>query len=365
MNPHPLFCPNPECASRGLHHAGNLVVHDSLRERWRCRTCKKTFSVRQGTPFHGLKTDPQTVVLILTLLMWGCPLQAIVHAYGYDERTVASWQRKAGQHCQAVHDALVRQAALPLQHIQADEVRVKMQKRLVVWLAMAICVPTRLWLGGVASPQRDKHLLRALARLVASCALPSPLLLVTDGWRGYVEAWQKAFRTPVPTGKPGSPRRVAWKQVAIAQTVKAYERGRCVGIGVCRIVGDTLQVARLLPAEQVLNTAYIERLNATFRQRLCGLTRRGRALLRKPQTLTAAMYLLGCLYNWCTPHQSLSKDGPTTPAMAAGLTNHVWSVGELLCFRIPLSPFVPKKKRGRKPKQQQRLFTTSCGATSI
>ena len=357
MNPHPLFCPNPACPSRGLHKEGNIAIHDSLRERYRCRTCKKTFSARQGTPFHGLKTDPKLVVLILTLLMHGCPLQAIVAAYGFDERTVASWQHKAGQHCQAVHDALVTASPRNLGQVQADEVRVKMQQR-IGWLAMAICVPTRLWLGSVASEHRDKHLLRTLAHLVAACAQTAPLLLVTDGWRGYVEAWQKAFRTPQPTGKRGRPPLVACKDVAIAQTVKAYERGRCIGIGVCHLCGDTQQIARLLPAVQVLNTAYIERLNATFRQRLCGLTRKGRCLLRQPQTLNAHVYLLGCLYNWCTPHQSLSKDAPCTPAMAAGLAKHVWSVGELLCFRVPPPPFVPPKKRGRKPKQEQRLFTT-------
>ena len=358
MNPHPLFCPNPECSSRGLQHQGNIVVHDSLRDRWRCRTCKKTFSARQGTPFHGLKTDPKIVMLILTLLMNGCPPQAIVRAYGYDERTVASWQHKAGQHTEAVHAALVTSVPMDLRHVQADEIRVKMQKRLVLWLAMAICVPTRLWLGGVVSQHRDKPFLRALACLVAACAQTSPLLVVTDGWRGYAEAWHKAFRTPQPTGKRGRPPLVAWKQVAMAQTVKAYDRGRCIGVGVCRLFGDTSQIARLLPAQQVLNTAYIERLNATFRQRLSALTRKGRALLRKPETLTANMYLLGCFYNWCTPHQSLSKDAPCTPAMAAGLTNHVWSVGELLCYRVPPPPFVPPKKRGRKSKQEQQLFTT-------
>lgn len=358
MNPHPLFCPNPDCPSRGIHNAGNIRVHQSERERFRCRVCKKTFCERQGTPFFGLKTDPVTVVLILTLLTYGCPLQAIVHAYGYDERTIAAWQDKAGAHCQQVHEALVTQSSLDLQHVQADEVRVRLQRGVVLWMAMAICVPTRLWVGGVVSAHRDKHLLRSLARLVAACAQKRPLLLVTDGWRGYVEAWQKAFRTPQRTGRQGRPRLLAWANVALAQTVKAYERGRCVGIGVCHLQGACCQISRLLPAAQVLNTAYIERLNATFRQRLCGLTRRGRCLLRKPHTLTARMYLVGCVYNWCTPHESLSQDALCTPAMAAGLTHHVWNLGELLCYRVPLSAFVPPKRRGRKPKQEKQLVTT-------
>ena len=357
MHPHPLFCPNPECPSRGVTDAGNLRVHDSLRNRWRCRTCKKTFSARQGTPFHGLKTDPALVALILSLLVNGCPLRAVVVTYGFDERTVAAWQHIAGQHCQAVHHALVTSVSMDLQQVQADEVRVRLQRRVVLWMAMAICVPTRLWLGGVVSAHRDKHLLRSLARLVAACAQTKPLLLVTDGWRGYVDAWRKAFRTRQRTGKRGQPRLQAWTQLTIAQTVKMYERGRCVGVGVCRFWGDTAWVVRLLPAKQILNTAYIERLNATFRQRLCGLTRKGRALLRQPATLTTRMYLLGCVYNWCTPHQSLSHKEACTPAMAAGLTTHVWSLSELLCFRIAPAPFVPQKKRGRKPKQDKLLVT--------
>ena len=80
----------------------------------------------------------------------------------------------------------------------------------------------------------------------------------------------------------------------------------------------------------VINTAYIERLNATFRERLASLTRRGRALARRTGTLQHGMYLIGTVYNFCTPHASLSAAGSTTPAMAAGITDHCWSVQELL-----------------------------------
>jgi len=350
VNPQPLFCPNIDCASRAVQNAGNIRVHDSLRNRWRCKTCHKTFSGRQATPFYNLKTAETTVVLVLTLLAWGCPLQAIVAAFGYDERTVATWQERAGTHCQAVHAATVMARPMDLQQVQADEMRVKMQKRLVVWMAMAICVPTRLWLGGVLSPSRDKHLLRALAAQVKACARFGSLLLVSDGLKSYVDAWQKAFRTPVYTGKRGHPKLVAWPAVVIGQMLKRYDKGRVVGIEQRWVQGTRDTLRAWLPEGFILSTAYIERLNATFRARLCCLVRRGRALGRKPQRVTAAMYLLGCLYNFCTPHQSLSQDGARTPAMAAGLSEHVWSVGELLCYRIAPPPFVEKKRSGRKPK---------------
>ena len=350
MNPHPLFCPNLDCPSRGVQNAGNIRVHDSLRNRWRCTTCKKTFSGRQGTPFFGLKTAEATVVLVLSLLGWGCPLQAIVAAFGFDERTVACWQERAGEHCQAVHAATVTAQPMDLQQVQADEIRVKMQKRLVVWMAMAICVPTRLWLAGVVSASRDKPLLRALAAQVKACACLEPLLLVTDGLNSYVDAWQKAFRTPVYTGKRGHPTLLAWPAIVIGQMLKRYDKGRVIGIEQRWVQGSKDSLGRLLPEGFILSTAYSERLNATFRARLCYLVRRGRSLARKPQRLTRAMYLLGCLYNFCTPHQSLSQEGARTPAMAAGLTGHVWSVGELLFYRIAPPPFIAKKRRGPKPK---------------
>src|ERR1041385_9556503 len=125
MDPQPLFCPNLDCPSRGKVGAGNLRIHDSLRNRWKCRVCKKTFSGRTGTPFYGLKTDPKIVVCVVTLLAFGCPLQAIVAAFGLDERTVADWQERSGTHCQQVHHHFLRTRPLDLEHVQADELYAK------------------------------------------------------------------------------------------------------------------------------------------------------------------------------------------------------------------------------------------------
>ncbi len=142
----------------------------------------------------------------------------------------------------------------------------------------------------------------------------------------------------------------------IAQMVKQYKKGRVVGIDQRLIQGTLPELMGLLPEECKISTAYIERLNATFRARCHSLVRRGRGLARQAGTLQSGMYLVGCLYNFCTPHQSLQReDGAYTPAMAAGLTNHLWSVGELLSYRFAPPPFVAKKKRGRKPKSEARL----------
>jgi hypothetical protein len=110
----------------------------------------------------------------------------------------------------------------------------------------------------------------------------------------------------------------------------------------------------------VINTADIERLNATFRERLAPLARRCRALARHTLTLQHGMYLIGTVYNFCTPHASLSDAGVATPAMAAGITNHCWTVRELLSFHVPLSRWAPPKRRGRPSQALQRRIERWC-----
>jgi hypothetical protein len=110
----------------------------------------------------------------------------------------------------------------------------------------------------------------------------------------------------------------------------------------------------------VINTAYIERLNATFRERLAPLARRCRALARHTLTLHEEMFLVGTAYNFCTPHASLSQAQKTTPAMAAGLTDHCWTMRELLSFQVPLSRWAPPKRRGRPARALQHLIERWC-----
>ncbi len=89
--------------------------------------------------------------------------------------------------------------------------------------------------------------------------------------------------------------------MVIAQRVKQYTKGRVTGIEQRLLVGTLPQLMALLPQECKISTAYIERVNATFRARCYSLVRRGRALARQTSTLQSGMYLVGCLYNFCTP----------------------------------------------------------------
>lgn len=372
MNPQSVFCPNIDCPARGQQGQGNISVHSQQEKRYVCKVCEQTFSATKGTLFYRLRMDSVQVMLVITLLAYGCPVPAIVKAFGFDERTVKNWWQRAGKHCQQVHEHLVEERQFDLAQVQADEIKAKVQGG-SVWMAMAMMVPTRLWLGGVTSPRRDLALIRQLVAKVRSMALCRPLLLAVDGLVSYVGAFQTAFRTPLPRfGQPGRPQLVAWPDIVIVQVVK---HRTAAGLDIVRRIaqGAAPMMADLLQCSQGgggINTAYIERLNATFRQRLACLARRTRHLVHEQATLTAGMYVVGCFYNFCDEHESLRQRlwlprgryhwVRRTPAMAANLTDHCWTPAELLTFSVPPPTWTPPPRRGRRSKQLQTLIARWC-----
>jgi transposase-like protein len=361
MDPTTTFCPNQHCPARGQTGQGNIGIHSQKEQRFICHACHKTFSARKGTVFYRLRTSAETVVLVVTLLAHGCPVQAIVAAFGFDERTVAAWEARAGRQGQAVHEHLVEQPR-DLGHVQADELRVKTQGG-IVWMALAMMVQTRLWLAGEVSAHRDMPLIRQLIEQARRCAAHRPLLCCTDGFVAYIRAIRETFRVPQRTGAQGRPRLRPWRNVCIAQVVKRYAQRRVVAVEQRIVEGTPARVETLRRrshGDGVINTAYIERLNATFRERLASLTRRGRALARRMVTLQHGMYLIGTVYNFCTPHASLSAAGATTPAMAAGITDHCWTVQELLSFPVPPPRWTPPSQRGHRSQAWQRLIARWC-----
>lgn len=362
MTPQEEFCPNMNCPDRGKTGKGNIVCHSQKEKRCKCKTCGKTFTVTKGTALYRLKKDAELFVIVVTLLAFGCPVQAIVHAMGLDERTVRSWWVKSGEQSERVHESVIGKSQLDLVHVQADEIKVKTRGG-TIWMALAMMVSTRLWLGGVVSPKRDKGLIEQLVAKIRQVALCRDLLLAVDGLASYVKAFQKAFRSPYHDGKKGRPRLIAWQGIHIVQVVK--QRAPKPFTIIRRIVqGCEETIHRLLQRSgggTVINTAYIERLNATFRQRISSLTRRTRHAARQQQTLHASMYLVGTVYNFCVPHHSLrlpvwltstrKQWVHRTPAIATGLTDHIWTIEELMTFKVAPVPYVPPKRRGRPPKK--------------
>lgn len=352
MNPHAVFCPNLACPARGRMDAGNIWIHGRTPPRYRCTVCGTTFSPRAGTLYYRRSTDEATITCILTLVAYGCPPPAITAAFGVQRQTVAGWTDAAGGQCEAVHHHRVGQPR-DLGAVQADEMRVKQQGR-IVWLAMAMQVLTRLWLGGAVSVRRDGALIARVCALIRACALPAPLLVCVDGFAAYVRQVRRMARSPVPRdGKRGRCRLSAWPGLVIAQVVKQRADRRVTGV-TRRIAHGSRRWARRLLNGGTIQTAYIERLNGTFRARLASLARRTHGLGRTVARLEAGMWLVGAVYNFATPHGGLPHNA--TPAMAAGITDHVWSMDELLHYRVPPARWQPPTKWGRRTKAEAALI---------
>ena len=351
-----------DCPARGQLGEGNIRIHCRKRARYRCRVCRKTFSNRAGTIFFRRRTDEDTITRVVTLVSHGCPVPAIEVAFEMQAQTVRDWLEAAGAHTEAVHQAEVVQPR-DLHQVQADEIHVKTQAG-VLWMALAMMVSTRLWLGGAISTRRDRDLIGRLVALVVACASYAPLLFVTDGLKTYIDVVRKAFRTR-QTGTGGRPRLVGWPDLAIAQVVKQYA-GRAVTGTIHRLVHGSVEVFLTLlwstEGCQVLNTAFIERLNGTFRSRLAVLGRRTRCGARRAATVARGMYLVGTVYNFCCVHTSLTRAAGRcqTPAMAAGITDHVWTVGELLRYRVSPPRWEPRRRRGRRSRELQALIDRWC-----
>ena len=307
---------------------------------------------------EGLRTPAEVVMRVIILLSYGCPIQAIVHAYEVDERTVAEWQKRAGKHCQQIHQAIVEQGRVDAHHVQVDEIRVKGYK-MIAWMGLAIDVSTRLWMAGVVSRERDKALAdHMLQQVRACCQGVGALLICTDGWAAYPNSIKRAFREKVKkTVGRGRACLVVWPELCMATVIKHVKHKRVVEITRKMTLGTLEQAQQLLQATlggSELNTAFIERFNGTMRERLASLTRTCRHAAHRLQTIEAGMYLIGCTYNFCFPHHELStskhRGHPCTPALAAGLTDHIWSVSELLQYKIAPTPWVKPKRVWRRAK---------------
>jgi hypothetical protein len=279
--------------------------------------------------FYGLRTNETTVSQVVTLLVYGCPCQAIVAAFGLDERTVMDGQHRAGNHARSVHEAHIQ--PLELQQVQADEMRIKLQGHGVLWVAMAIMVSTRLWLGAMVSEQRDSQLIGKLAALVRCWARKVALYITFDGFAAYRDAFERVFSDKGP-GLWGRTVKCVWPCLILAQVVKhtangAFRLTRSVLRGSCTML---VRLRTMTQLHGTINTAFIERLNGTFRAYLAPLVRRTHGLVRTQRTVIDAVFLLGGVYNFCRVHSTLKH---STPAMAAKLTHHVWSITDLLWFR--------------------------------
>jgi transposase-like protein len=356
-------CPHQHCPARGQTGQGHIGIHARQDKRCICHACHQTCSARTGTVCSRLRTSAETVVIVVPLLAHGWPVQAMVAALGFDERTVAGWWARSGRQGQAGHASLGEHPR-DVGQGQADALRVKQQGGRV-WRALAMLGQTRLGLGGAGSEQRALPLIRRRIARVRRWAARRPLVGCPEGVVAYSRAMRETLRAPVQTGQGGRLRLRRWRQVLLAPVVKRYERRRVVETDRRLVEGTPARVATLQRRSQGdggIHTAYMERLNATCREHLAPLARRCRALARHTRTLHEGMFWVGTVSNFCTPHARLSSAQQTPPAMAAGITDHGWTLHALLSFAVPPSRWAPPKRRGRPSRALQHLMARWCAS---
>src|SRR5215212_8727663 len=332
MRPELIVCLNAACGA-----SERIGVHSHQERRYICHRCGRTFSETTGTLLYGLHHPAWLVIVVLTLLAFGCPVPAIVAAFALDERTVADWQQKAGSHARAVQAELVCAGQVDLGQVQADELYVKTQVG-PVWMATAMCVFSRLFVWGAVSAHRDERLLTPVLTQVRAAGRGQAILFAVDGLASYPTTILKVFRDPERTGRRGRPRLIVWADLHIVQVVK-HRSGKTVTAITRRVAYGSGHAAQEIMATTqglvgVINTAYVERLNATLRTWMPALTRRSRTPARDIALLEARLFWTGVVYNFCHVHASLQR----TPAQAADLTDHCWSVEELIRHGGPCRP---------------------------
>jgi IS1 family transposase len=269
-----------------------------------------------------------------------------------------------------LHDLHLRQVQLDelyavLSALKAGEVSedeaIERLSRSPQWVWVAMDPESKLLLTidvgerTLAMAQRFVHHVTQV--LAPDCA---PLFL-TDGFREYLTAllthfghWVQPPRRQAKGPMP-KPRWMPLPQLLYAQVVKTTRRRRLVRIS-RRVVFGTLEaVEQVLAASGwQINTAFIERVNLSIRQHVAALGRRVATLCKGEDGLHQQLALYHCYYNFCLPHASLRQPlpqpeptngtgaakvwRPCTPAMAAGLTDHVWSLKEVLLYRVPPWP---------------------------
>jgi IS1 family transposase len=369
------FCPNANCAYRGWVDWGNLCAngHPSGGP-WRqcyCTACEGYFLETHGTPVHGKRVAPDLLVWAVGALAEGLGIRAVARVFAVDPNTVLAWLLEVADHLKAFSPYFLRDVRVT--QVQLDELYALLSavKDGEVSEAEAIARLERSpqWVWGAMDP--ESKLLLALAvgertlamaqrvvhQVVQVLAPGCVPLFLTDGFKEYTTAllthfgqWVQPSRRQAQGPAP-KPRWMPLPQLLYAQVVKTVRRRRLVRVR-HRVVFGTLEAINdvLAPHGWHINTAFVERLNLSIRQHVAAVGRRVSTLCKGEDGLRQQLVVFQVYYNMCLPHASLRQPVPTngagsatlwrpcTPAMAAGLTDHVWTLREVLLFRVPPWP---------------------------
>jgi IS1 family transposase len=373
------FCPDQDCAYHGWLGRGNIRSNGHPGgQTWRqlqCVSCEGYFSETTGTMFHGKRSSPDLIVRVIACLAEGLGIRGTARVFEIDPNSVLQWLVEATEQLQAFSAYFLPD--LHLNQVQLDELYATLSavrdgerseadaiERLStspLWVWTAIEPESKLMVGlhvgdrGLAMAQAMLH--QITQRLAPGC-LP---LFLSDGNPNYLPAivshlghWVQPPRRHNRGPRP-KPRWMALPGLLYAQVVKRMRRRRIVEVIHRVVIGTHATVhAVLVPCGWQINTAIVERLNLSLRQRVAAMRRRSATSCKSATGLTQPLILFQVYHNFILSHASLrlplaepvptNGSGsakvwqPRTPAMAAGLTDHVWSLREVLMFRVPPWP---------------------------
>ena len=297
-------------------------THRNGLRRFRCPKCKRTFTEPHTRMLDTMYIPQEKAVLATRLLLEGNSIRSTERCTGIDRTTIATMLVRAGERCEKLlADKIVN---LKVRDVEADEIwgYVGMKERAKAnlynaadtlgdaYTYVAMERNSKLILAWHLGKRNRQDTLQFIVRLRR--ATEGKFQLTTDGWPSYPDAVERVF---------GS-------DIHYAQLIKVYAASRD---GEQRYspaeVVDVEVVPRAgMPDYERICTSHIERQNLTMRMQIRRLTRLTNAFSKKLENLRAAIALHFAYYNFCRVHSSLR----VTPAMEAGLTDHVWSLSELL-----------------------------------
>jgi hypothetical protein len=285
---------------------------------YRCLDCNRFFSERRFTGYSGLKLAPEKIVQIVNCLVEGVSIRATARLVGVEKRTVSRVMLHAAAICQRVMDERLRN--LRGRYWQADELWSFCGKKEQnctfeekhngghvgdTWVFLVTDAESKLVPSFVVSPDRG---LPAAERLMTDLAerLAVRPQITSDGLRSYIWGVERAFGMDCDYG----------------MLIKSYaERD-----GRLELTGAQPRPISGRPEIENISTSYAERNNLNCRTFLRRLTRLTNAFSKRVENLVAALWLYLCHYNFVRIHGSLR----VTPAMAAGVADHLWTTEELL-----------------------------------
>jgi hypothetical protein len=372
-------CPDPDCAYHGWRGRGNIRANGHPGgQPWRqlqCVSCDGYFYETHDTLFHGKRSSPELIVHVIACLAEGLGIRGTARVFEIDANTVLNWLVQAAEQPQAFSAYFLRE--LPLNQVQLDELyavlsavrdgemseaeAIEQLSRSPRWVWTAIDPESKLLLSvqeGARTLPLAQAMLHHIVQLLAPGCVP---LFLSDGNPQYLPAivahfghWvqlpRRQARGPAP-----KPRWMPLPELLYAQVIKTMRRRRIVEVKRHVVVGTKAAVDRVLGAwGWQINTSFAERLNLSLRQRVVAIRRRSASPCKSGDGLHHQLVLFQSYHNFVLPHaslrQALAEAIPTngsgsaqlwrqqTPAMAAGLTDHVWTLQEVLLYRVPPWP---------------------------